>query len=259
MPHTGRPTTDVHEGQWRHRLHPLGRLSAAFRPADPVVVLRSAWRLRLPLLAEAARAIQHRQQALRPRQSTRHHVVRALTGVTGLRLLTALLTGERDPRRLAARRDWRGQAAEATSAPALHGTWRAEPLFALPQAVAADECCQQQSAAWEAKIQAPWQTGEDHSQGARFPPRPRKRPRNRLAFETRPLLQRMTGVDLTTLEGIDETTALSVVGERGLARSRWPSEPPCTSWLGVCPRVRVSGGRVLSRRTRPTANRAAAA
>ena len=69
----------------------------------------------------------------------------------------------------------------------------------------------------------------------------------------------MTGVDLTTIEGIDETTALIVLGERGLYMSRWPREKHCTSWLGVCPRVRVSGGRVLNSRTRPTSNRAAAA
>jgi len=69
----------------------------------------------------------------------------------------------------------------------------------------------------------------------------------------------MTGVDLTKIEGIDETTALIVLGEIGLDMSRWPSEKQFTSWLGLCPRVRVSGGRVLSSRTRPTANRAAAA
>ena len=69
----------------------------------------------------------------------------------------------------------------------------------------------------------------------------------------------MTGVDLTTIAGIDATTALIVLGESGLAMSRGPSEKHCTAWLGLWPRVRVSGGRVLSSRTRPTANRAAAA
>jgi transposase len=69
----------------------------------------------------------------------------------------------------------------------------------------------------------------------------------------------MTGVDLTKIAGSDETTALIVLGESGLDMRRWPCEQQCTSWLGVCPRVRVSGGRVVRSRTRPTAHRAAAA
>ena len=69
----------------------------------------------------------------------------------------------------------------------------------------------------------------------------------------------MTGVDVTRIEGIDVTTALMVVSEIGRDRSRWPSEKPCTSWLGVCPHQQVSGGKGLSSRTRPTTHRAAAA
>jgi len=259
MPKKGRPKTAVHDGQWLQRLHTLGRLSAACRPDDPVVVLRSSLRLRLTLLAAAARAIPPRQKALTQMQIKRHHVVSDLTGVTGLRIIQAILNGERAPLRLAARRDWRCKADEATIAHARHGTWREEPLFALHPAVAAYECCHQQIAECEATLPAPWLTCEDHAQGERFPPRPRTRPRHRLACETRPLLHRMTGVDLTKIEGMDETTALIVLGELGLDMRRGPSEKQCTSWLGVCPRVRVSGGRVLSRRTRPTAHRAAAA
>jgi transposase len=259
MPKNGRPKTDVHDGQWLQRLHTLGLLSAAFRPDDPVVVLRSYLRLRLTLLADAARAIQHMQKALTQRNIKRQHVVSDITGVTGLRIITAILHGERDPLRLAVLRDWRCKEDEATIAQALHGTWREEHLFALHQAVAAYEFCHQQIAECDAKIKAPLLTFEDHSQGECLPPRPRKRHRNRLSFETRPLLHRMTGVDLTQIEGIDETTALIVLGEIGLDMSRWPSEKHCTSWMGLCPRVRVSGGRVLSSRTRPTANRAAAA
>ncbi len=259
MPKNGRPKTDVHDCQWLQRLHTLGLLSAAFRPDDPVVVLRRYLRLRLTLLADAARAIQHMQKALTQMNIKLQHVVSDITGVTGLRIITAILNGERDPLRLAVLRDWRCKEDEATIAQALHGTWREEHLFALHQAVAAYEFCHQQIAECDAKIKAQLLTFEDHSQGECLPPRPRKRHRNRLAFETRPLLHRMTGVDLTKIEGIDETTALIVLGEIGLDMSRWPSEKHFTSWMGLCPRVWVSGGRVLSSRTRPTANRAAAA
>jgi transposase len=199
------------------------------------------------------------QKALTQMNIKLQHVVSDITGVTGLRIIKAILAGERDPLRLATLRDWRCKEDQATIAQALHGTWREEHLFALQQAVAAYEFCHQQIAACDAKIATQLQTFEDRSKGESLPPKPRKRHRNRLSFATRPLLYRMTGVDLTQIEGIDETTALIILGEIGLDMSRWPSEKRFTSWLGVCPRVRVSGGRVLSSRTRPTANRAAAA
>ncbi len=69
----------------------------------------------------------------------------------------------------------------------------------------------------------------------------------------------MTGVDLTQMEGVDETTALMVISAMGLERRRWPSEQHCTSWLGWCPHQQVSGGTGLASRTRPTTHRAAAA
>jgi hypothetical protein len=165
MPKHGRPKTDVHDGQWLQRLHTLGRLSAACRPDDPVVVLRSSLRLRLTLLADAARHIQPMQKALTQMHSTWPHVVSDMPGVTGLRILKAMLHGARDPRRLATLRDQRGQENEATLAQALHGTWREEHLFARHQAGAASAFCHQHIQEGDAKIAAQWQTFEDRSKG----------------------------------------------------------------------------------------------
>jgi transposase len=89
--------------------------------------------------------------------------------------------------------------------------------------------------------------------------RPRTRTRNPPAFEGQGPLHRLTGVDLTAIEGIDDTTAFMIVSEMGLAMGRWPTVTPCTSWLGVCPHPQVSGGKVLSRGTKPSANRVATA
>ena len=69
----------------------------------------------------------------------------------------------------------------------------------------------------------------------------------------------MTGVDLTTIDGVDSYTALKVVSEIGLDMSRWPTVKHFASWLGLSPNTRVSGGRVMSSRTKPNANRAATA
>ena len=105
------------------------------------------------------------------------------------------------------------------------------------------------------------QTFADRSQGEPFPPKrgQRRRHRHRPAVDPRGPLHRMTGVDLTQSEGVDETTALMVIREMGRDRSRWPRAKPFTSWRGLGPHQKVSGGKVLSSRTRPTTNRAAAA
>jgi hypothetical protein len=91
------------------------------------------------------------------------------------------------------------------------------------------------------------------------PSRPRKRGGNQLTFAVREPLHRLSGVALTQIEGLDETTSLVILSESGLDMRRWPTVKHFTSWLGLCPHHRVSGGKVLSRRTKPCANRAATA
>src|SRR5947209_2483210 len=126
MPRNGRPKTDVHDCQWLQRLHTLGLLTAAFRPDDPVVVLRSYLRLRITLLADAGRHIQHMQKALTQMNIKLQHAVSDITGVTGLSIIKAILRGERDPAVLAKLRDPRCKEDEAAIARALHGSWREE-------------------------------------------------------------------------------------------------------------------------------------
>jgi transposase len=261
MPRNGRPKSDVHDCQWIQRLHTYGLLSACFRPEDQVVVLRSYWRQRAALLADAARDIQHLQKALTQMNVKLQHVVSDSTGVTGLSIIKAILAGERDPQTLAQWRDHRCKQDAASIAQALYGNWREEHLFALQQALERYEFHHRQIAACDGRIESQLQMFADRSQGEPLPPKPgqRRRHRNRPAFDPRGPLHRMTGVDLTQIEGIDETTALIVLSEIGLDMSKWPSEKHFTSWLGVSPHQRVSGGKVLRSRTRPTTNRAAAA
>jgi hypothetical protein len=153
-------------------------------------------RLRLTLLADAARYIQHMQKALTQMNIKLQHVVSDITGVTGLRIIKAILNGEREPLRLAALRDWRCKEDQTTIAQALHGTLREEHLFALQQAVAAYEFCHQQIQECDVKIAAQLQTFEDRSQGGtpragRRPARMARRDRTRLDRRTAPGKQRM--------------------------------------------------------------------
>ena len=261
---SGRPKTDVHDCQWLQRLHTCGLLAGAFRPDDQVVVLRSYLRQRAELLAEAGRDIQHLQKALTQMNVKLQHVVADTVGVTGLSIIRAIVAGERDPAKLAKLRDPRCKQSEAAIARALLGNWRDEHLFALAQALEADDFHHRQLAACDRRIEAELGKFPDRSGGAAPPPRPGKRAkgkarRNQPAFDARRPLYRMAGVDLTVIEGIEETTALILIGEIGLDMSRWPTEKHFCSWLCLCPNRRISGGRTLSSHTKKGASRAAMA
>jgi transposase len=260
----GRPKSDVQDCQWLQRLHTCGLLAGAFRPDDQVVVLRSYLRQRAELLAEAGRDIQHLQKALTQMNVKLQHAVADTVGVTGLSIIRAIVAGERDPAQLAKRRDPRCKQSAAALARALQGNWRDEHLFALRQALEAYDFHHRQVAACDRHIEAALAQFPDRSGGAPPPPRPGKRAkgkarRNQPSFDARRPLYRMAGVDLTVIEGIEETTALTLLGETGLDMSRWPGEKHFCSWLGLCPQRRVSGGRVLSSHTKSGASRAATA
>jgi len=254
----GRLKSDVYDCQWIQRLHTFGLLARAFRPADQVCGLRSYRRHRAMLLTYAGQHIQHMQKALTQMHIKLQHVVSDLTGVTGMAIIRAILAGERDPVTLARLRDYRCQHSEETLAKALYGQWREEPLFALAQAGALYEVYHQQMLEGDRQIEAHLSTCAEHSPD-QAPPSPPTRKRNQPTFDVRGSLQRVTGVDLTTIEGIDDTTALIVISEVGLDMSRWPTVKHFTSWLGLCPHQQVSGGKVLSRRTKSSADRVATA
>lgn len=184
-------------------------------------------------------------------------VVSDITGVTGTGIIKAILRGERDPVALAKLRDPRCKESEATIARALHGNWRKEHLFALEQAVALYEFYHQQISACDRAIETHLQTFADQSQGQTLPCRRRRRREpNEPRFDARARLFCLCGVDLTAIEGIDETTALVLLSEIGTDMGRWPSLKHFASWLGLCPQHKITGGKILSRRVRRGASRA---
>jgi transposase len=254
----GRPKTDVKDCQWLQRLHSYGLLSAAFRPQDQVVVLRAYMRHRDMLVTYGGQHIQHMQKAMEQMNIKLTEVVSDITGVTGMGIIKAILRGVRDPVQLAKLRDPRCKESEATIARALHGNWRQEHLFALEQAVALYEFYHQQISACDRAIETHLRTFADQSKGQTLPYRPRRRKReaNEPRFDARARLYWLCGVDLTAIEGIDETTALVLISEIGTDMSRWPSLKHFASWLGLCPQHKITGGKILSRRIRRGASRA---
>jgi len=252
--------SDVLDCQWLQQLHTFGLLAGAFRPDDQICVLRSYMRQRAMLTKYAGQHVQHMQQALVQMNLQLAVVLDDITGATGLRIIRAVLAGERDPHRLAALRHGKCKHDEATIAAALRGDWREEHLFALGQAVELVEAYQAKIAACDARIQVHLQQFADRGTGVPPPPGPPPRAdRHDLSFDATAELYRLTGVDLTAIDGLQAHTVLKVLSEIGLDMTRWPSAKHFGSWLGLAPNNRVSGGKVLSRRTTPTANRAATA
>jgi transposase len=257
----GRPKTDRLDCQWIQRLHSCGLLAGSFRPPDQVIVLRGYLRQRQMLIRYAAQHIQHMQKALEQMNLKLTQVVSDITGKTGMDIIKAILAGQRDPERLAKLRNKQCKFSEAGIAQALHGSYRPEHLFELKQAVALWEYYQQLLRECDAQLQRYLGTLPDKSDGQALPPKPRTRKRkpNEPSYDARGLVYRVLGVDLTLIEGIEQSTALVLLAEIGPDLSRFGNSRRFCAWLGLCPQHRVSGGKVLSRRVRAGVNRAAQA
>lgn len=250
--------SDVCDCQWLQELHTFGLLAAAFRPAEDVVVLRSFLRQRAMLVQYASQHIQHMQKALHQMNVKLDKVLSDVTGVTGMAILDAILSGERDAVCLAKLRDPRCHSSEETIARALLGNWRKEHLFALQQAVTLYRVYHGQIAECDRQIEVQLASMPEKMSTSPPPLRSRRR-RHEPAFDVDQVLHRITGVDLTQIDGIDGYTALKLISEIGTDMSRWKTVKHFTSWLGLCPGTNRSGGRDRSTRTKPCSNRAAAA
>lgn len=249
--------SDVNDAQWLQRLHACGLLRASFRPGREIAALRAYLRLRERHIEYAASHIQHMQKALLFMNLQLQHVVSDINGVTGMRIILAILAGERDPKVLAAMRDVRCHSSTATIEAALVGNYQPEHLFALKQAVALYDFYQEQITQCDREIE---QALAQLSAGKETPsaPLPKRRCRlkqtNSLDFDVQPLLYQVVGTDLTQIHGLGPYVALRMIAECGTDLSRWPTAKHFTSWLSLAPGCKISGGKT-SARTRKTGNR----
>ena len=252
--------TDVLDCQWLQELHTFGLLSGSFRPPEITCILRVYLRQRANLIRYAGSHIQHMQKALNQMNIQLHHAVSDITGVTGMGIIHAILAGERDLRKLAALRDRRCKNPESVIRDALEGTFREEHLFELRQAVDLVEYYQTKIADCDQQIERHLGSFESETT-EKLPPRKkvRKAGRNDIKFDIHGHLYRMTGVDLTQIDGLDAHTILKVISETGTDMTPWKTEKHFASWLGLCPGSKITGGKRLSGKTKPSANRAAAA
>ena len=256
--------TDVFDCQWLQQLHTFGLLRGAFVPDQAIAGLRAYARERRQLVASCSREIHHMQKALTQMNLQLPVVLSDITGVTGMRIIRAIVDGQRDPVRLARMRHPGVKRSEETIAKALSGHYRTEHVFALEQALAAYDFYQRQIEQCDQALARGMQRFASKADPADLAGKPskknkRKRRKNEPYFDLRAELYRISGVDLTQIDGIDALTALTIITECGLDMSRFPNAKHFASWLGLCPNNTVTGGKVKKTRSRNVHNRAAQA
>jgi transposase len=260
----GRPKTDRFDCRWLQRLHSYGLLASSFRPPAAICQLRSLVRHRDSLIQMSVKHIQHMQKSLDQMNLHLHHVISDVTGVTGMRIIRAIVAGERDPRTLAQYRDYRIKSSQDTIAKALEGDYRPEHVFTLTQSLELYDFTQKQIAHCDQEIERVLSTFDALVDPETHPLPPpttahRQPQRNEPTFDLRTHLYRITGIDLTQVPGLQPLTIHTVLSEVGLDMSKWPTDKHFASWLGLCPDNRISGGKVLSTGSRPVQNRASRA
>jgi len=265
--------SDCKDCQWLQRLHSYGLLSGSFRPTDDICRLRTLMRHRDNLTKACGQQVQHMQKALNCMNIHLHHAVSDLHGETGLRILDAILAGQRDPKELVKLRD--PQITRSTvqgMEAALTGDWREEELFVLRQSLEnyrhllkQMESCEAEVEKALAKVIVPPATVEESERPKNPPATKRDKPKRKkfrilkagtgLKRDLRAELTRICGVDLTQVAGLNMLSVLIILSEIGVDMSRWRSAQAFCSWLGLCPGNKISGGKILSSRTVPVINR----
>lgn len=252
--------SDVNDAQWLQQLHQHGLLRGSFRPRDGVVRLRAYLRHRDRLVDYAAAHIQHMQKALMQMNVQLHHVVTDITGLTGMRIIRAIVAGNHAPEQLAEFRDRRCHASEDTIREALIGNYRPEHVFALRQALELYDFHQAKIAECDVEIEVV--LGGLNTQrttpDAPLPSVRHAKGQNEPAFDVRPALYTLLGADLSQIHGFGPYTVLRLVAECGDDMTKWPTAKHFTSWLSLAPGNKISGGRLLSSKTRRSSNRATA-
>jgi transposase len=257
----GRPKTDRRDCQWIQRLHKHGLLPPVFQPDETTQTLRDYVRQRGNLVRLSGQHIQRMQKALELMNLKLTRVLGDITGVTGLKIIRAILAGQRDPQQLAKWRDRRCGHTAAEMALALDGRYRPEHLTELRIGLTLWEKYQQVIAEVDQAIAGQLQAMRRQTPLPPLPPRTRVRGRkpHDPGFDVRTALYYATGVDLTAVEGIDEMHALTLVSELGTDFTKWPTVKQFCGWLGLCPNGKKTGGKVQSSRTRQGKGRAARA
>ena len=245
--------SDVQDCQWLQKLMTLGFLRAAWRPAGEVCAVRAVARQRDVLLADQASWVQRMQKALVQMNLQLTEVLTDVMGLTGQLIIRDIVAGERDPKALARHRNGRVKASAQEIIKALTGNWREEHLFVLRQALAMYDDIARHLSECDAKLQALLtDLGQSKVDLGKAP---RAGSKLRQEYDARQILANWAGVNLTRINGLGLAAVMKILSEIGPELSRFETVKHFCSWLGLCPGTKISGGKVLSAKTKRSANR----
>ena len=273
--------TDVLDCQWIQTLHMYGLLKGSLIPENHIRHLRSYMRQRESLLQDRSRYVQRMQKALVQMNLMLVNVVNDITGVTGLAIIDSILKGERDPKVLASHRDWRCKSSEAEIEEALNGCYKEDQIHLLKLNREAYDFFQKQIDELDGHIEklldifpVKESLSEENSDGGedggnagesaksdRKGKRVRRKGKNDIKsnLDIGKKLIEITGVDLTSITGLQANTVLQVISEVGTDMSKFPSAKHFAAYLGFVPRNKITGGVIISSKTDRTKSRAAQA
>lgn len=249
--------TDMADCEWIQLLHTFGLLRGSYRPTAEIAAYRSYNRHRQTLIEDASTAIERMKKPLVQMNIRIDQAVSDVTGVTGMRIIRAILAGERDPVVLAAMRDDRCAKSAEQIAEHLTGKWSEPALFDLRHAVATWDHLREQIEECNEAMRKHAQTLEKKACRDAIP-KPRRIEhlrKNVLTFDARELFYELLGQDLTQIDGISTGTVSAFIAEVGTNVDGFKSDKHFCSWLRGCPGSNTSGGKNRSGNNRTTTNR----
>ena len=249
--------TDVEDCQWIQTLHSHGLLQSSYRPTEEISQLRTIVRQKAALVREQADWVRRMHKCLDQMNVRVHHAVSDTQGVTGMRIIRAIASGERDASKLAQLRDPGCRHSEAQIAEFLTGHWRSDHLFNLEQSLLMYDGIGDRIASYEKEIQQRMDrlTPVPRKNDVAPPPlnrNKRKAMKRRDQEEKRQKLYRMVGADLTTIDSVGVETAEVIISEYGVDLSKFSTEREFVSHLKLAPYRPVSGGAVLKKKRKPS-------
>lgn len=247
--------SDVQDCQWLQQLHSYGLLNNSFIPNEHARSLRHLVRHRDGLIRSNARQLQLMQKCLVEMNMQLHNVISDISGDTGLKIIRAIVSGQRDAKTLAQYRDPRCKNSIEIIEKSLTGHYKKESLFSLKQALATYEHYLQQIEACDVEISAKMDEFDNKHDPDKEIKKKREAKKNRFNFDAQNMLYRILGVNLMEIPGMNVKSALTFVSEVGVNVSKFRSAKHFTSWLGLAPKHKISGGKILGKKTVSTSNK----
>jgi transposase len=242
--------TDEKDCQWIQKLHTCGLLSASYQPDAKTRELRSYVRHKKNLSQSAQVHVLRMQKALEQMNIKLHLVLSDITGKSGMAIVKAVLAGQYDPEQLCKLVDPRVKASREEIKKSLKGTWKQEHLFELRQSLELYEFYEQKLAECDRQIQKV--IGSFSKEGGCNTTDKHDSEITNL----KDYLKTIFGVDITEVWGIKEDMAIDLLSEIGIDMSKWKTDKHFTSWLGLCPNNKISGGKIISSKVKKSSNKA---